>query len=332
MKHLRRMLAASLLTGSLVFAPEIYCLPIGSAVVHAEVREYVGVGESIVSDRETIEIGKQGAILQALRNAQEKAGVFIGSYSVMRDHELDTDEVIAFTAGIVKVNENIKYEPIPLGDDLGTMKYRATVVVTIDTDELTNQINAWLKRNSRDRSNIVAQTQDLQNLIDQQAKRIKELEKTVAASKTQNKEDVRKEISKIETDTQIIQKTSDGNRAYYNGDYSAALDNYSDVLKLKEFEIEGKGTASGKYAKMLARRAAIADAFRQIDMKLQDYIESRKPSSLKNDDKLQHFLNEMIKRSQITNEILNADGSYSIKLRLRPEDVDKLKAYLESAQ
>ena len=84
-KFLRRLLATSLTVSALTFTAEIYFPPIVS-VVHAEVKEYVGVGESIVSDRETIDIGKQGAKLQAIRNAQEKAG-------------------------IVKISDNIKYEP-----------------------------------------------------------------------------------------------------------------------------------------------------------------------------------------------------------------------------
>lgn len=330
--HLKKFLIASLAAGSLIFTPEIYGLPTNTAIVHAEIKEYVGVGESIISDRETLEIGKQGAKLQAIRNAQEKAGVFIGSYSVVKNSELDTDEVVAFTAGVVKINENVKYEPIMLNDDLGTFKYRATVVVTIDTDDLNRQIDAWRNRNSRDRSNIVEQNKDLQNLVDQQAKRIKELEQTIAASK--DKEQVRAEISRIENETQIIEKTSEGNLAYYNGDYSTAAEKYSDVLKLKEFESKGMGAGKAKdrnkpdIYKQQARRAATMQAQYELYKHLCDYVESRKPTSSE-DEQLQSLINTAVKNSEITKDVFSDDGVYEIKMRLRPEDVDKLKAYLE---
>ena len=326
-----KILIASLAAGSSIFTPEIYGLPMSAAIVHAEVMEYVGVGESIVSDRETLDIGKQGARLQAIRNAQKQAGVFISSHSVMRDHELESDEVIAFTAGIVKINDNVKYEPIPLGDDLGTIKYRATVVVTIDTDDLTAKVNQWFNRSSRDRSNIVEQDKDLRQLVDQQAKRIKELEQTIAAK---DHAKVKQELSKLDNDTRIIEKTAEGNQAYYDGNYSRAAELYSDVLKLKEFEFDGRGipikTDNPAHAAMLARRAAMADAYRHVAEHLREYVEKRMPGRLENDNAFQLFINEMIKRSEITNEILNDDGSYSVKMRLRSEDVDKLKEYLES--
>lgn len=332
-KFLIRLLIASLATGSLIFTPEIYGLPSSAAIVHAEVKEYVGVGESIVSDRETLDIGKQGAKLQAIRNAQEKAGVFISSYSVMRDHEIEMDEVIAFTAGIVKVSNNVKYEPIALGDDLGTMKYRATVVVTIDTNDLTNQINAWLQRNSRDRSNIVEQDKDLRQLVDQQAKRIKELEHTIA--ETKDKAKVKQELSKLDNDTRIIEKTAEGNQAYYEGNYSRSAELYSDVLKLKEFEFEGLGVADpsvqiNTQAKAMARLAAIADTYRKIAEQLRDYVEARIPGRLESDEALRMKISAMIKVAPIVDEGELKGGGWYIKMKLRPEDVDELKKYLES--
>lgn len=271
--------------------------------------------------------------MQAIRNAQEKAGVFISSYSVMRDHEIEMDEVIAFTAGIVKVSNNVKYEPIALGDDLGTMKYRATVVVTIDTNDLTNQINAWLQRNSRDRSNIVEQDKDLRQLVDQQAKRIKELEQTIAATK--DKEKVKQELSKLDNDTRIIEKTAEGNLAYYEGNYSAAINSYSDVLKLKEFEVEGFGIGMSSYRNKRdiyikqAKRAATVHAQAQLYEYLCEYVERRRPGS-SNDEQAKQLIDTAVRNAIITETTRLEDDVFKVKMRLRPEDVDELKKYLES--
>ena len=220
-----------------------------------------------------------------------------------------------------------------MGDNLGTIKYRATVTVSIETNELNDKINQWFKRSDRDRSNIVEQDKDLRQLVEQQAKRIKELERTIAATK--DKATVQQEISKIDDDTKIIQKTVDGNHAYYNGDYSSAAKNFSDVLKLKEFDVKGFGIsrgATGAQAKILARRAAIMDAYRNLAEHLREYVESRSPGLLNSNDVLNLQLNSIIKNAEITEEKLYDNGTFRVKIRLRPEDVDKLKIYLESAR
>ena len=231
-KFLRRLLATSLTVSALTFTAEIYFPPIVS-VVHAEVKEYVGVGESIVSDRETIDIGKQGAKLQAIRNAQEKAGMFISSYSVMKDQELETDEVIAFTAGIVKINDNIKYEPIPLGDDLGTIKYRATVIVTIDTDDLTAKINQWLGKTSQDRSTLTERSRDLNNTLERIQTRTTEIETAVAgASSPVDATKIQAEIKELDKDILYAQKISEGNEFMRKGDRDSAMRLYQEAIAL----------------------------------------------------------------------------------------------------
>ena len=169
-KRLRATILSSVMSVGLVFVPTI-CpanivdglpLPVMS-VANAELQKYTGVGESIISDRETLEIGKQGAKMQAIRNAQEQAGVFLSSQTVVKNARMQSDEIMAFTASVVHIDEpNIKYELIPLNDALGTAKYRAMVIVTIDTDELNDKINKWLERDSQQRANLVDQNNELQ--------------------------------------------------------------------------------------------------------------------------------------------------------------------------
>ncbi len=228
-KFLRKFIVASVAVGTLTFAPEIYGLPLGTAVVHAEIKQYVGVGESIVSDRETIEIGKQGARLQAIRNAQKQAGVFIGSYSVVKDHELDTDEVVAFTAGVVKVG-NVSYEPVPVEQ---WVKYRATVTVTLDTDDLTAKINQWLGINAQDRSTITEQTKALNGTLDMIQTRTVELETAVAgATATVDSAKVQEELKQIDRDILYAQKISEGNELMRKGDRAGAMKSYQEAIAL----------------------------------------------------------------------------------------------------
>ena len=72
-RSLKNFFAASFIAVGVTFAPTICDFDgwLISSVAHAEINEYVGVGESIMSDRDTGEIAKQSAKLQAIRNAQE---------------------------------------------------------------------------------------------------------------------------------------------------------------------------------------------------------------------------------------------------------------------
>ena len=273
-KKLNKWIAASVIAGSLTMFPAVCSinmigLPINLvSVAHAELQRYTGVGESIISDRETLEIGKQGAKMQAIRNAQEQAGVFLSSQTVVKNARLQSDEIMAFTAGVVHVDEqNIKYELIPLNDNLGTAKYRATVVVIIDTDELNDKINKWLERDSQQRTNLVNQNNELQRIIDEQATRIKELEQTIVNSNgTQNKTEIQNEIAAISNETLYAQRFEEGNKLYENGDYQGAIAKYTEAIKLNPKYASAYNNRGVAYADLQNYTQAIADYTKAIEL------------------------------------------------------------------
>ena len=96
----------------------------------AEIKNYDGVGEYIMSDFETPDVAKQRAKLYAERNAQEKAGVYLKSYSRTENFELVDDEIVAMTSGILKIL-NVDYKTLPI--EHGGIMYRATILASIDT-------------------------------------------------------------------------------------------------------------------------------------------------------------------------------------------------------
>ena len=118
-----KVLAAAIAAGSL-FLP---------SPTSAEVRNYDGVGEYIMSDFETPDVAKQRAKLYAERNAQEKAGVFVKSFSRTKNFELVDDEIITMTSGILKVL-SVDYKVVPM-EEYGGIMYRATILASIDTAE-----------------------------------------------------------------------------------------------------------------------------------------------------------------------------------------------------
>lgn len=184
----------------------IFEMMIFVSTAHAEIKTYAGTGEYLMSDGETQEIAKQGAKMHALRAAQEQAGIFISSITVIKDHELEKDEVTAFTASILKVGD-VSYKAVPLSEENGYIKFVATVTVTIDTNDLNSRIDAWFNSTNDSRAELVEQNQSLQKIIDAQAKRIAELEKIAVVAKTpQEKAKVDEVLLEIDKMTLYAQK------------------------------------------------------------------------------------------------------------------------------
>ena len=230
------MIATFMIVGTITVATSFYNpinLQIISPIAHAEVQTYMGVGESIISDRETIDIGKQGAKLQALRNAEEQAGVFIASMSIVKNGNLQKDEIIALTAGIVKIIGDIKYEPIPLGDSLGTIKYRATVVVGIDMEHLNEKLNQWINKAEPERLKITAQNKEINDTIVNIQKLNNELENKIINAKTiENDAEIKADMQAIDRDVLYLQKIEEGNEDRYAGRFGYAIKNYTEAIKL----------------------------------------------------------------------------------------------------
>ena len=131
---LRGLMSAILMGSSLIMS-----------TVSAEIKTYTGVGEYVMSDFETPEIAKQRAKLRAEQNVQEQAGVFVQSYTKVKDYQLTEQEIISITSGIMTISST-DYEVI---SDSNVWTFRAKIKAKIDTDK----INDWLE--SAAKSNII---------------------------------------------------------------------------------------------------------------------------------------------------------------------------------
>ena len=153
----------------------------------AEIRTYTGEGEYIMSDYETPEVAKQRAKVYAERNAQEKAGVYLQSYSKTENFELVEDEIVTMTNGILKIL-GVDYKIVPM-EEYGGIMYRATVQASVDTDK----VDEWIAKGVAERSSLVEKNKELQKQIDEQEKLIAELKAKVAQVKNQKDEEKLKE-------------------------------------------------------------------------------------------------------------------------------------------
>ena len=111
------------------------------SVAHAEIKTHEGVGEYLMTT-ETIDFAKNQAELAAQRDILEKICVYIKSKSTMIDNELDNDEIVTVSAGILRIVD-IKFS---MEDDRDGFNVKSFVTAQIDTDELEKLLEQEVKR------------------------------------------------------------------------------------------------------------------------------------------------------------------------------------------
>ena len=131
---MKKFLAALLIVCSLFFM----------SAAQAENETYTGEGKATMSEAETQEQIIERAKTYALRNAREKASVYIRTRSELRDFEFVEDDIITMTAGVLKITDT-QIEKTLVNDAIQVF---VTVTVIIDSDELKRNIDDFI--NSHD--------------------------------------------------------------------------------------------------------------------------------------------------------------------------------------
>lgn len=163
---------------------------------------------------------RTAGIARAKREALERFGTYIESSTVVKNSQVDSDEILALTAGVTKA-EVVKQKNYTDGDGFGL---EITVKVELDTAVLDQS----LKRLLQDRNHLKDLT-DARQREKQLLARIAELEKQ---NKQKGKSERQKEDLKKE-----FQKTRDGLTAVEWFDKAAALwdgEKYTNALKAVE--------------------------------------------------------------------------------------------------
>jgi len=198
-----------------------------SPIAHAEIKNYSGFGEYLMSEFETLDVAKQRAKQKAARNAQEQAGVFVSSYTKIKNHQVTEDEIIAITNGILKIFD-VKENLIPQ-DGGKNILIQVTIKASIDSDE----INKWLEKGIEQRSELARQNEELRKAVAEQDKKIAELQKQIKNVKTQqDKEKITQEFKNEDKIFLSNQKVEDGNKFFEKKDYDNAINFYTQAIEL----------------------------------------------------------------------------------------------------
>ena len=226
---------------------------------NAEVKMYTGEGEYLMNDFETPDIAKQRAKARAERNAQEQAGVYLESYSHMKNFELLNDEIITISSGILKILD-VQYNQNLVADGKGIL-IQVTIKAEIDSDNM----DKWLNKSIEERREINAQLETLREENSKQEKIISELKAQIAEGKA-TPEQVAQDFQEQDKVFMFNQKLQEGWKFYAARNYQAAVQSFTDAINIFPRNAEGyfgRGTA---YNELHENQKAIADYNQSIEI------------------------------------------------------------------
>ena len=210
-----------------------------AAVTHAEI--YTGEGSYVMSKVETLEVARERAKADAMRNATEKAGVYVKSYSRSKNFELEEDIIETMTANILKLVEDPKFLPYEQLDNLEGLMIRVTVKVQIDDSDIMR----WLNKDEQEKSELVAQMEALRKANEEQARIIEDLKRQLA----NNPNDREQITKKFEAEDKIFlsnQKVDEGWKLWNQKDFNGAKNVFDEAVKLNPDNAQayfGRGTS-----------------------------------------------------------------------------------------
>ena len=229
-----------------------------ASTASAEIKTYEGVGEYLMSDFETFDVAQQRAKQRAEQSACEQAGVYVESRTEVVNAQVQRDEILTMTSGILKIVD-VKFKREFVDDN--TTRIRATVKANIDSEDVTK----WLAKSLGERSSLVEQNEQLRRANEEQDKQIAELKRQLADVKTQRD---RKEITeKFAAEDKIFlsnQKYEEGLNFLQRNDYRRAENLFTQAIELNPGNAPAHGMRGTLHYSAKNYGAAIDDFNRAV--------------------------------------------------------------------
>jgi len=263
-KRWRKLLAASLIVGTLTFAPVIYGVENFSAV-YAEVKLYTAMGVDYGNEIESQEIVKLRARDKAIKNAVKQAGVYLKTYSRSVNSELTDDEITAITSNTYELVGEPKYNRVikQVSDQITLIVWEVTVDVNVDDSEITK----WVKRDDKDKSTIISQTREAQKVSEENDRKVEDLRKranniTDEAERAQ----LKSEFEQVDKEFLYNQKNEEGVRLFYQSYYVEALNSFSEAIKINPNVAKAYANRFATYKRLGKLEAALEDLNQTIKL------------------------------------------------------------------
>lgn len=250
-KNFLRAVTALIIGGNFLIAP----------VANAEVKTYTGEGEYLMNDFETPDVAKQRAKSRAEQNAQEQAGVYLESYSHMKNFELLSDEIITISSGIMKILD-VKFNQDFVANGQGILIH-VTIKAEIDSDNM----DKWLNKSIEERRTINAQLEDLRRANEEHEKVIAGLKSQLAAGVSeQQRENIVQTFQQQDKVFTFNYRLQEGWKLYSDGNYKQAVQSFTEAINVFPRNAEGyfgRGTA---YNELHENQKALEDYNKSIEI------------------------------------------------------------------
>lgn len=198
------------------------------STVIAEVETYEGVDEYYVLGAvENINVARERARERALRDAREKAGVYIHTLTRVVNMNMVEDEIFTVASGVLRVLDTT-YEIIQLTDMDGYI-IRATVKADIDTGD----VEKFLQKDADEMSRLVANDKVICLQEAEQEQKIESLKQEYRQAATpEQKEVIAQQI--VEEDKVFLSnlKLREGNKYRDEGDHKQAEKFFTEAIDL----------------------------------------------------------------------------------------------------
>lgn len=198
------------------------------STVVAEVETYEGVDEYYVLGAvENINVARERARERALRDAREKAGVYIHTLTRVVNMKMVEDEIVTVASGVLRVLDTT-YEIIQLTDMDGYI-IRATVKADIDTGD----IEKFLQKDADEMSRLVANDKVIRLQEAEQEQKIETLKQEYRQAATpEQKEVIAQQI--VEEDKVFLSnlKLREGNKYRDEGNNKQAEKFFTEAIDL----------------------------------------------------------------------------------------------------
>ena len=256
-KIFRKLIVASVAAGVMIFPVQIDSFNL-ILTVQAEVKTYTGVGKCVQGDLMTEVQSKNLARIRAEMNAKEQAGVYISSFSVIKNSALTTNDIQVLTNSILNIVGEVQYTKTPfINSGVPSVIHTATLQANIDTDG----INDYIKRDTKTKlksaqDDIKSSLSEIDALIEYYSK----------ATSQAEKDKIRVEFNQVEKEILAKQKLEEGNHFYKKRKYQEAISYYNQAIELNPNYADAYHNRALVYNDVAKREQAIKDFSKSIEL------------------------------------------------------------------
>jgi len=169
-----------------VLATILSCIILFNTAHASKTKEIIASAQYILGDNDSKLDGRRIALMEAKRNALEKCGTYIESFTEVKNFQLARDEVRSYSAGILELKEaGEKWDK--LGDNLSIT---LTIKVMVDEEIVTKQLAA-IRKNSETSQEL----NDAMKKIREYEQKIIAMNRELQVAKTSNNEENKQQKS-----------------------------------------------------------------------------------------------------------------------------------------